>query len=108
MSGNDNTSETVRTFSAATVFTTTMTNNDFDLIVTGATAAVTVNLPDATTLTPGRPYSVVKDAAAFTVTIDPSGAQTINGAATLVLAASAFHGAIFFTDGVAWFVKASY
>lgn len=104
MSGLDNTSETVRTVGA----TTTMTANDYDLLVLGITGNVTVNLPDATTLTPGRPYSVVKDAAAFTVTIDPFSTQTINGASTLVLAASAFHGAHFYTDGANWFAKSSY
>lgn len=103
MSGLDNTSETVRTVSA----TTTLNNNDYDLLVLSATASVVVNLPAVASVQPGRLYSVVKDAAAQTVTITPA-AGTINGAATLVLASGAFHGAVFYTDGLNWYAKAVY
>jgi hypothetical protein len=104
MSGNDNTSETVRVVAV----TTTMTDNDLDLYVKGQTGAVTVNLPAVAVVQPGRPYTVVKDGAAFTVTIDGAGAETINGAATLVLAASAFHGVILVSTGTEWIAKALY
>jgi len=103
MSGNDNTSETTRT----SAVTTTMTNNDLDLLVLGAAGPVVVNLPAVAGIQPGRPYSVLKDAAAQTVTITPA-AGTINGAATLVLASGAFHGAVLVTDGSNWFAKALY
>lgn len=104
MSGFDNTSETVRVVTAAT---DTLTNNDFDVFAT-VTANATINLPAVATVQPGRPYSIVKDAAAFTVTIDGSGSETINGATTLVLASGAFHGAILVNTGTAWIAKALY
>lgn len=105
MSGFDNTSETVRV-SAAT--TETLTNNDFDLFMKAVTANATVNLPAVASVQPGRPYSVTKDGAAFTVTLDGAGAETINGAATLVLASGAFHGAILVSTGTEWYAKALY
>jgi hypothetical protein len=104
MSGYDNTSETVR---ATALTTDTLTNNDFVLFV-NATAATTINLPAVATVQPGRPYRIVKDAAAFTVTIDGAAAETINGAATLVLASGAFHGAILVSTGTAWIAEALY
>lgn len=104
MSGFDNTSETVR----VTAVTTTVTDNDYDLYVKGATGAVVVNLAAVATTIPGRTYNITKDGAAFTVTIDPAGAELINGAATLVLAASAFHGATIVNTGTEWVAKALY
>lgn len=103
MSGFDNTSETVRTITG----TDTLTNNDFDVFAT-VTANSVVNLPAVASIQPGRTYCVVKDAAAFTVTLDAAGSETINGATTLVLAASAAHGAIIVNTGTAWIVKALY
>jgi hypothetical protein len=103
MSGFDNTSETTRTTAVAT----TLTANDFDLIVAGQTGNIVVTVPSGALTIPGRVYSVTKDAAAFTVTLTPA-AGTINGAANIALAASAFHGAIFVTDGTNWFTKALY
>lgn len=103
MSGFDNTSETVRTVTG----TDTLTNNDFDVFAT-VTANSIINLPAVAAVQPGRPYCVVKDAAAFTVTLDASGSETINGATTLVLAASAFHGVILVSTGTAWIAKALY
>lgn len=104
MSGNDNTSETVR----VSAVTTTMTDTDLDLYIKAQAGNITVNLPAVAAVQPGRPYSVVKDGAAFTVTIDASGSETINGATTLVLAASAFHGAILVSTGTEWIAKALY
>lgn len=103
MSGFDNTSETVRIVTA----TDTLTNNDFDVFAT-VTGNSIINLPAVASVQPGRPYCVVKDAAAFTVTLDGAGTETINGATTLVLAASAFHGVILVSTGTAWIAKALY
>lgn len=103
MSGFDNISETVRTVSA----TTTLTANDYDLLVLGATGAVTVNLPAVAGLPPGRMFRVYKDAAAFAVTIVPA-SGTIDGAANKSLAASAVHAATVVTDGTNWFSTTSY
>lgn len=104
MSGYDNTSETVRVVTA----TTTATDNDFVIYAKGITGNITVNLPAVAAVQPGRPYSVIKDAAAFTVTLDGAGSETINGATTLVLAASAFHGATIVNTGTEWIARGSY
>lgn len=104
MSGSDNTSETVR---VVTTTTDTLTQNDYDVFAT-VSANATINLPAVASVQPGRSYSITKDAAAFTVTIDGSGAETINGATTLVLASGAYHGAILVNTGTAWIAKAVY
>lgn len=104
MSGNDNASETVRIIAA----TDTATANDFVIYAKGITGNIVLNLPAVATIQPGRPYSVIKDAAAFTVTIDAAGSETINGATTLVLAASAFHGATLVNTGTEWIARGTY
>jgi hypothetical protein len=104
MSGFDNTSETVRVITA----TTTATDNDYDIYAKGITGNILVNLPPVATTIPGRSYSITKDGAAFTVTIDANASETINGATTLVLAASAFHGAVIVNTGTEWVAKALY
>lgn len=100
MSGYDNTSNTVRTVSA----TTTLTQNDYVLIVSVPTANVTVNLPAVASVQPGRQYTVKRDATAtFTVTLDGSGSETINGATTLAVGAAGTAGAsTIVSDGSAW------
>jgi hypothetical protein len=103
MSGNDNTSFTTRSVTLAT----TLTANDFVLICT-ASSAYAVTLPTADLIQPGRSYVVIKDAGAFAVTITATGGDTINGAATEVLAASAFHAVTLFSDGLNWFVSTRY
>jgi len=105
MSGADNTSFTTRT----TAVTTTLTNNDYILLVIGATGAVTVNLPAVATVQPGRNYTVYKDAAAQTITLDGAGAELIDGAATTTLsAAGGIHAKRLVTDGLAWFTTDSF
>ena len=99
MSGLDNTSETFR----VTATTTTLTNNDYVLLVVGATGAVTVNLPSAALVQPGRTYLIYKDGAAQTITITPNGSDTINGGA-LTLASGARHSTTVMSDGVSvWY-----
>lgn len=106
MSGNDNISFTTRVVAA----TTTMTDNDFILSVEVPTANVTINLPSVTAVPPGRQYIIKRDATAtFTVTIDPAGSETINGATTRAVGAAGTAGAnIIFSDGGEWHVAASY
>ena len=106
MSGYDNTSETFR----KTAVSTTMTNNDFDILVIGATGPVTVTLLDCTTIQPGRTILVYKDAAAQTITISAATGQTIDGAAgqTTTLATGAIHSKKFITDGANWFTVDAY
>lgn len=104
MSGTDPQAFTVRTVTAAT----TMTANDYVLIAT-ASSAYAVTLPDSESIVPGRPYFIVKDAGANAITITPfDAADTINGATTLALAASAFHAAMLVNTGDVWVATALY
>lgn len=97
MSGFDNTSYTVRT---VTTTTSTLTNNDFVTIWTN-TSAKTCNLPAVASVQPGRRYIVV-NAAAGDVTVDPAGAETIDGAASHTVPATV--GRVeFINTGTAWF-----
>lgn len=106
MSGADNTSYTVRVVAA----TTTLTANDYILSVEVPTANVTVNLPAVATVPPGREYIIKRDATAtFTVTLDGSGSETINGATTRAVGAAATAGACtIVSDGGEWHVTTSY
>lgn len=103
MSGSDNTSETVR----VTAGSTTLTNNDYDLLVIGATGAVAITLPSAALVQPGRLYRVYKDAAAQTITITPA-TGTVDGGANTTLATGAIHAKAFVTDGTNWFTITAY
>ena len=103
MSGYDNTSETVRT----TAGSTTLTNNDYDLLVLSATGAVTVTVPAGSSVQPGRFYRIYKDAAAQTITISPA-SGTIDGASSTTLASGAAHAKGIITDGTNWFTVSSY
>lgn len=69
----------VRTVSAEA----TLTVDDFLLNCTGGSFAV--NLPSARGI-PGRPY-VVKKSTAGTITVTPSGAETIDGSASVSVTA---------------------
>lgn len=90
--------------------TTTLTDNDYVISVEVPTANVTINLPSVTAVQPGRMFIVKRDATAtFTVTIDPAGSETINGAATRAVGAAATAGACaFISDGGEWHVTSSY
>lgn len=103
MSGRDNTSETVRT----TAVGTTLTDNDFVLLVIGATGAVAVTLPSPLLVQPGRTYVVYKDAAAQTITITPA-AGTLDAGANTTLASGAIHAKRFVSDGANWFTISAY
>lgn len=103
MSGFDNVSETVRT----TATSTTLTDNDFNLLVIGATGAVAVTLPAGSSVAPGRTYRVYKDAAAQTITITPA-SGTVDAGANTTLASGAIHAKRFVTDGTNWFTTSAY
>lgn len=104
MSGYDNTSETTRTVAG----TTTLTNNDYDLFVLGATGAVTVNLPASAGLQPGRLFRVYKDAAAQTITITPNGSDTVDGGSNTTLASGAIHAKALVLVGTDWKTVTAY
>lgn len=73
-------------------------------------AAFTANLPAIATLPTGGSFLVLKNVAGTgatrNLTIDPSGAETIDGAATLVLSAAYWY-AILFGDSTGWYVVAT-
>lgn len=104
MSATDPKAFTVRNVAAAATLGAT------DYVVTcTASSAYAVTLPDAEAIEPGRPYYIVKDAGANAITITPfDAADTINGATTLALAASAFHAAMLVNDGNVWWAVALY
>jgi hypothetical protein len=68
------------------------------VVFTGASAA-TLNLPAVATAPTGSGW-MVRNAGTAALTIDPSGAETINGASTLVLQAG--QAAFIFDGGAAW------
>lgn len=70
--------------------------------------AVTINLPDATTLQAGTTVVIFdKSGAAATnnITIDPNGSQTINGASTAIINQN-YGSTRIQTDGANWFIIA--
>lgn len=81
---------------------TTALTTDYTIGVDPTTTAATVNLPAAATVT-GQIF-VVKhlNSSANTVTIDANGAETIDGATTLVL--TAYNAATVQSTGSAWVI----
>lgn len=83
-----------------------LTSADLAVEVNATAGAVTVALPPAALFT-GRLVAVKKiDATANAVTIDPSGAETIDGAATLGLSAQ-WQTAFLLSDGANWLAIAT-
>lgn len=88
---------------SASVTTHTADETDNLIECDTGTAAITVNLPDATSLQPGSGYDIKnKTGGSFNVTIDPNGSQTIEGLASLTLAPA--ENATMYTDGANWFI----
>lgn len=81
----------------------TATLDDMVILVDATGAARTITLPTAASAK-WNPFVVKKvDASANTVTLDGNGAETIDGAATQVLAAQ-WASLTCVSDGVAWFI----
>ena len=81
---------------------TTALTTDYTIAVDPTTTAATVNLPAAATVT-GQIFAIKHvNSSANTVTIDASGAETIDGATTLVL--TAYNAATVQSTGSAWVV----
>lgn len=96
---------TVRSVTAST----TLTNNDYVLLVSPA-ANVTVTLPAVASVQPGRPYFIVRDdTATNTVTLDGNASETIDGATTLAVGTAGQFGALrIISTGTAWRVISAY
>lgn len=91
----------VQTVSTTTTYTA---GDDAAILVDSSGGAVTVNLPQAGAV-PGRVYYVKKTTSdANTVTIDPSGAETIEGSATLIFGTSGRDSRAIVSDGTQWWV----
>ena len=81
----------------------TVTYKDSVVLADATGGNITVATPAASTCT-GRVWTVKKtDASANTVTIDPNGAETIDGAATRLLAIQ-YTAVMFVSNGTNWFV----
>lgn len=80
----------------------TALTSDFIIEWTALTANRTLNLPAAATAADGKIYIVKKGtSAAFNIIIDPSGAETIDGVATVSITAS-FGSQRIYCTGTAW------
>lgn len=84
--------------------TTTAATSEY---IIGCSATQTMNLPSAVTVGAGKQYVIYVSAAATTVTIDPNGSETINGAATKVLAVQ-YSGVQITSDGGNWIITATF
>lgn len=83
--------------------TTTLNSTHSTVLVNAATGPVTINLPTAATTT-GRQYVIKKiDASANAVTIDPSGTETVDGAATRSISTQ-YQVVTVQSNGSAWWV----
>ncbi len=83
--------------------TTTLDDTDAVVLVNASGGAVTVNLPAAAGVT-RRSYVIKKtDSSGNVVTVDASGAETIDGTTTRTLA-SQFDSLTIVCDGTAWFI----
>lgn len=88
---------------AAITAATTLTEADSTVLVNAAGGAVLLSLPAAASAS-GRIHTVKKvDASGNAVTIDPAGAETIDGAATKAITVQ-WASLTFQSNGVAWFV----
>lgn len=88
---------------AQTATFTASAENNAVFLCDATAAAVVVNLPSAVGIS-GRQFTVKKtDASVNTVTIDPNGTETVDGAATRAL--SAQHASVtIVSNGANWFV----
>ena len=91
-----------------TVTTTgNVVSGDYLIVANAAGGAITMTLPPAA-LVPGRIYTFKRiNSGANAVVIDPSGAETIDGAATYTLSAQ-WNSVTIMNNGIAWFILADH
>ena len=87
-----------------TVTTTgNVVSGDYLIVADAAGGEITMTLPPAA-LVPGRIYTFKRiNSGANAVVIDPSGAETIDGAATYTLSAQ-WNSVTIMNNGIAWFI----
>lgn len=84
---------------------TTIVSTDYTILADATSGSIIVSLPPAATAV-GRIFFVKRvNAGANNVTVDPFGAETIDGAATHVLTAQ-WQRVEFISNGTAWFIIA--
>lgn len=92
-----------RTSSRAVTGSGSIAPDDYMLLVNASGGAVTLTLPPVGN-SPDASFLIKKtDATANTVTVDGSGAETIDGAATKVIS-SQWEAYQFYSNGTAWYV----
>lgn len=85
-----------------TITTTTTLDDSYCTVLANTSGGnITINLPDVNTCGK-RVYYILKIDGANTLTIDPNGAQLINGSSTLTRTV-AYSGYVIQTDGSAWY-----
>lgn len=100
MSGNDNISYTVTKVTAAAY---TATVNDSVILCDPSAGAITITIPQAgAEWQSGRMLFIRSTGNTNTVTITPT-TSTIDGGASITLAAAAVHGAVIVSDGTNYF-----
>jgi hypothetical protein len=78
-------------------------SGDYLIVADAAGGAITMTLPPAA-LVPGRIYTFKRiNSGANAVVIDPSGVETIDGAATYTLSAQ-WNSVTIMNNGIAWFI----
>lgn len=94
---------------------TAATNADYTALLTDCiiefptiTAARVMNLPTAASAAVGKIYIIKKTAGVFTVTIEPNGAETIDGATNSVMPATAQAARIIYCTGTTWFTVGAF
>src|SRR5512139_1954528 len=90
---------------ATTAVDYTVLSADQGKLIRVTASGKTITTPDATSVSSPFVFAVLNSAASGNITIDGSGAQTVNGAATVTVPAG--QGCIVMTDGTNWFVIGS-
>lgn len=100
--GAVNSTITLAAGSAAIALTKWDVNRTF---LTGATLPQMITLPPVASCSPGDRITFIYTAAGgFQVTIDGSGAETVNGAATVAMGVAQYSRMTVETDGTAWYI----
>ena len=94
---------TITSASPGTAYTISTHAGIEEIYLLTPSADISVNLPAAATAGTGHKYQIKNLAASYTLTIDPSGAETIDGSATFAIS-SQYESITIVTDGSNWFI----
>jgi len=93
---------TITSASPSSTYTISTTSGIEEVFLLTPSVDITVNLPAAATAGSGYKYQI-KNLSANTITVDPSGSETIDGAATFALS-SQYSSITAICDGSNWFI----